>query len=364
MRRLTKRVIKSCHGCKRFQARAFASPLPGLLPKETTQGTTAFEVVGVDFAGPIRYRRKKNQVGKSYLVIFACSLSRPLHLELLLSLETVEFLGALKRFIARRGRPTKIYSDNGKTFVSATKWLKKAMKDEQLHDFLADKAISWQFERLVGLLKRAFNKTIGGLLTYPKLCDVVLNVEVELNNRPLDYMEDDPQFPVLTPASLLFQRSNRIPELEPWRELVDLRKIAKYLRSRKDALWKRWSSEYLTALRERHRCDRDGKSLNLGVGDVVIVRSDERNRAKWPLGIVEKLFPGKDGVVHAVKLRAGKTYLERPVQHLYPLELSCDKRPATPETLNPEAPPFRPKRDAAVAGDLRNKDILRNEQEH
>jgi hypothetical protein len=191
----------------------------------------------------------------------------------------------------------------------------------------------------------------------------VLNVEVELNNRPLDYVEDDPQFPILTPASLLFQRSNRIPELEPWRELVDLRKRAKYLRSCKDALWKRWSSEYLTAL-ERHRCDRDGKSSNLGVGDVVIVRSDERNRAKWPLGIVEKLFPGKDGVVRAVKLRAGKTYLERPVQHLYPLELSCDKRPATPETLNPEAPPFRPKRDAAVAGDLRNKDILRNEQEH
>ncbi|CAB4043407.1 Hypothetical predicted protein, partial [Paramuricea clavata] len=124
---------------------------------------------------------------------------------------------------------------------------------------------------------------------------------------------------------------------------------AKYLRSCKDALWKRWSSEYLTALRERHRCDRDGKSSNLGVGDVVIVRSDERNRAKWPLGIVEKLFPGKDGVARAVKLRA---------------ELSCDKRPATPETLNPEAPPFRPKRDAAVAGDLRNKDILRNEQEH
>ena len=275
-------------------------------------------------------------------------------MELLLSLETVEFLGALKRFIARRGRPTKIYSDNGKTFAAAAKWLKKAMKDEQLHDFLADKAISWQFnlsrapwwggqfERLVGLFKRAFNKTIGaGLLTYPELCDVVLNVEVELNNRPLDYVEDDPQ---MTPASLLFQRSNRIPELEPWRELVDLRKRAnKYLRSCKDALWKRWSSEYLTALRERHRCDRDGKS---------------------PLEIVEKLFPGKDGVVRAVKLRAGKTYLERPFQHLYHLELSCDKRPATPETLNPEAPPFRPKRDAAVAGDLRNKDILRNEQEH
>ena len=376
LRRLTKRVIKSCTGCKRFLARALASPPPGLLPKERTQGTTAFEVVGVDFAGPIRYRRKKTQEGKSYLVLFACSLSRALHLELLLSLETAEFLGALKRFIARRGRPTKIYSDNGKTFVAAAKWLKKIMQDEQLHDFLADKRISWQFnlsrapwwggqfERLVGLFKRSFYKTIGaGLLTYAELCEVVLNVEVELNNRPLDYVDDDLQLPILTPASFLFQRSNRIPELESHREEVDLRKRAKYLRSCKDALWKRWSSEYLTALRERHRCDRNRKSLKLSVGDMVIVRSDNRNRAKWPLGIVERLIPGKDGVVRAVKLRAGKSYLERPVQHLYPLELSCDRSQTTPKDLNPEAPPFRPKRDAAVAAKLRSEEVLQNEQE-
>jgi hypothetical protein len=297
-------------------------------------------------------------------------------LELLLSLETAEFLGALKRFIARRGRPTKIYSDNGKTFVAAAKWLKKIMQDEQLHDFLADKRISWQFnlsrapwwggqfERLIGLFKRSFYKTIGaGLLTYAELCEVVLNVEVELNNRPLDYVDDDLQLPILTPASFLFQRSNRIPELEPHREEVDLRKRAKYLRSCKDALWKRWSSEYLTALRERHRCDRNRKSLKLSVGDVVIVRSDDRNRAKWPLGIVERLIPGKDGVVRAVKLRAGKSYLERPVQHLYPLELSCDRSQTTPKDLNPEAPPFRPKRDAAVAAKLRSEEILQNEQE-
>jgi hypothetical protein len=72
---------------------------------------------------------------------------------------------------------------------------------------------------------------------------------VELNNRPLDYVEDDLQLPILTPASFLFKRSNRIPELETWREEKgDLRKRAKYLQSCKDALWKRWTSEYLKAL--------------------------------------------------------------------------------------------------------------------
>ncbi len=80
--------------------------------------------------------------------------------------------------------------------------------------------------------KRSFYKTIGGgLLTYAELCKVVHNIEVELNNRTLDYVDDDFQLPILTPASFLFQRSNRILELEPRREEVDLRKRAKYLRS-------------------------------------------------------------------------------------------------------------------------------------
>ena len=135
----------------------------------------------------------------------------------------------------------------------------------------------------------------------------------------MSYVEDDVQLPILTPATFLFQRTNRLPEQEPWREEnVDLEKRARYLRSCKDALWKRWSGEYLTALRERYRCNRDGKPLSLQIGDVVIVRTDERNRGKWPLGVVVELFAGRDGVVRAAKLRAGKNYLERAVQQLPP----------------------------------------------
>ena len=73
------------------------------------------------FAGPMKYRKKKGQEGKAYLVLSACSLTRGIYLELLSSLETSEFLRSLKRFIARGGRPEKIYSDNGRTFVAAAK---------------------------------------------------------------------------------------------------------------------------------------------------------------------------------------------------------------------------------------------------
>ena len=94
--------------------------------------------------------------------------------------------------------------------------------------------------------------------------------------------------------------------------------------------------------------------MNVKLGDVVLIQDAERNRGKWNMGIVVKLFQGRDGVVRAVRLRAGKSYLERAVQHLFPLELSCDQEQRVREdpSLNPRAREFRPvRRAAAVAAE-------------
>ena len=256
--------------------------------------------------------------------------------------------------------------------------LREIRKDERLQAYLAEEEISWkfnlsrapwwggQFEGLVGLFKRAFYKTIGGgMLSWVELSEVVLEVETQLNRRPLSYVEDDVQLPVLTPASFLFQRANRLPELELWRkENRDLRKRAKHLKSCKDALWKRWTRDYLAALRERHGRGKEGKLKSLKIGDVVIIHSEEKNRGKWPLGIVQQLYGGRDGVIRAVKLRTGKSILERPIQHLYPLELSSDdpENVARLSQLDAQAPVFRPMRDAALAARIRFRDVPQDEE--
>ena len=75
---------------------------------EGTEGSPAFEVVGVDFDGPIKYRRSARMEGKAYLVLFARILSRGLHSGVLPNLKTATFLERLKHLIARKGRPSKI----------------------------------------------------------------------------------------------------------------------------------------------------------------------------------------------------------------------------------------------------------------
>ena len=222
-------------------------------------------MIGVVFAGHLKFPKKKVQDRKAYLVLYACSLTRGIYLELLSSLKTSEFLRSLKRFIARRGRPEKICSDNGRAFVAVAKWLKEVMADK-VHDFLSRKRIQWQFtlsrapwwgghfERMVGIAKGSLYKTIGnGFLTWTELEEVVLDVEVAVNSRPLGYVEDNVKFPVLTPNSLLYGQPDLLPEFEP-QHLEDrsIRKRARYLKRCKEADWKGWTRKCVRFLRERH----------------------------------------------------------------------------------------------------------------
>jgi len=332
--------------------------------------------VGVDYAGPIRFKATNKREGKVYVILYACSLSRALYLDLARTMGTSEFLLSLKGMIARRGRPSTIYSDNGSTFVGAAAWMRQVRNDERLNDYLARHQISWkfnlsrapwwggQFERMVGLVKTAMRKTIGNAnLTFDELKEYLLDVEVALNSRPLSYVEEDVQLPVLTPASMLYSQPNLLPERQPHHEEdMPLRKRAKYLQKCKDAMWQRWTREYLRGLRERHNLRYKESPCKVEKGDVVIIKDENKDRNKWKLGIVEDPIVGRDGIVRAVKLRAGKRHLERAIQQLYPLELSCDRAgestaTALNSTLNPEATHFRPRRDAAVAAGLRIQDI-------
>ena len=210
-----------------------------------------------------------------------------------------------------------------------------------------------QFERLFGLVKRALYKSIGGgLLTWAELQDVLLDVEVALNNRPLSYVEDDPQLPVLTPNSLLFGPANLLPELEHHHlASPDLRKRAKYLKRCKDAMWRWWTDDYLRGLREQYRLKHSGNQSDIAVGDVMLIKDDERNRGKRKMGILDRLITGRDGIVRAARMKtATGSYLERALQQLCPLELSCDYEPQRAQNvLSVNAAEFAPRRETRQA---------------
>ena len=96
-----------------------------------------------------------------------------------------------------------------------------------------------QYERLIGLFKKEFHKSIGnGTLTFKELEDVVLHVEVALNDRPRSYLENNVELPVLTPSSMLNINPNQLPKPKARYEYdVELRKRVKLLNKSKQNLW-------------------------------------------------------------------------------------------------------------------------------
>ena len=101
-------------------------------------------------------------------------------------------------------------------------------------------------------------------------------------------------------------------------------------------------------MRERRQQNLLSAKGTVPVGDVVILKMEEKSSRKWPLGIIEELIVRKDGVIRAAKVCAGKNQLERAIQHLFPLELSCDRCKSEEVQINPEAESFKPKRQATV----------------
>ncbi|XP_035233641.1 uncharacterized protein LOC118205464 [Stegodyphus dumicola] len=112
VRRLVKRICSKCVICKRFKGKSVQPPVAPL-PKDRIKYAGAFEVTGIDLAGPLYVLSGE----KAWIVIFTCAIYRAVHFELTKSLSADSFIMALRRFIARRGRISILYTDNGTNFV-------------------------------------------------------------------------------------------------------------------------------------------------------------------------------------------------------------------------------------------------------
>ena len=66
---------------------------------------------------------------------------------------------------------------------------------------------------MVGLVKQCLYKATGkAKLTRQELKEVILDTEINLNNRRLMYINDDIQFQILTPNILIHGQPITIPE--------------------------------------------------------------------------------------------------------------------------------------------------------
>ncbi|XP_035232872.1 uncharacterized protein LOC118204681, partial [Stegodyphus dumicola] len=197
------------------------------LPAARVTISRVFAKAGLDFCGPFLV---KNFVGRSKQVrkVFVCFTTKALHFEIVNGLTSAAFIAALKRFIARRGKPSDIFSDNGRNFVGAHRELRAILKslfkdksEEEIKGYLATEGINWHFnppstphfgglwEASVKSLKYHLNRVVGKtILTYEEFFTLIVQIESVLNSRPLCPISNDPNdVEALTPAHFLIASS-------------------------------------------------------------------------------------------------------------------------------------------------------------
>ena len=303
-------ILRKCIPCNKVISRAYRAPDHAPLPSERVVQSRAFSGIGIDLTGAVHVIGESGAIEKVYIVLFICTASRAVHLEVAEDLSAISFLEALTRFCNRRSSPEIIITDNATNFESSARHLKRLFEDPTVAEFCATKGIRWKFivkrapwhggfyERLIGSVKTSIRKVIGKQkITAKELRTLVTDVEAFLNDRPLTYVSPDlSDGEPLTPSHLLMgHRIIRLPiasipdDFDPadptYGMLQD--ELAKWAVRRAlllDQMWRRWTHEYLTALREFHQATVGQHHETIRTGDIVLVH-DELPRFRWKMAI-------------------------------------------------------------------------------
>ena len=326
-----KSVLSSCIACKKHHGLPMQQVM-GDLPKERTDVTKPpFTYVGVDYFGPMNVKYRRGTV-KRYGCIFTCLTTRAVHIEVAHALNSDSFLMALHRFIARRGKPQKIFSDNGTNFVGADSELSKeirAVNSSKLKGELLLEAIEWSFnpphaphmggawERLIRSVKDILRHLVGDrLLTDEELASFMCEVEKIMNDRPLTRMGSDARDPTpLTPNHLLLMKGN---SCAPNTDANHVRRRWQIIQGIANRFYERFLSEYIPQLQIRSKWTSEKE--NLKIDDLVLIMEDDSPRGQWPMGIVSEIEHSADGRVRSATIRCKDKEKRRPIHKLVLLE--------------------------------------------
>ena len=141
-------------------------------------------------------------------------------------MKTFSFLAGFFRFIARRGCPTKIFSDNGTNLVSACNELSRCLRNLNRGSIISSarsRGMDWKFnpplasrqsgvwERMIRTVRRVLCTLLDRKrrLTNDILHIVMCDAEKLFNSRPITTLSDDPDDEEpLTPNNLRLLHAN------------------------------------------------------------------------------------------------------------------------------------------------------------
>lgn len=332
-RSLCRLTVHRCITCYRMKPK-LQQQFMAQLPAPRIKAARPFLITGVDYFGPVHIRQGyRRSSTKAYVAVFICFCTKAVHLELVSDLSTSKFIQALRRFTARRGKCSDMYSDNGTNFVGARnvlaellRSLKSRLHHEEIQKECSNDGINWHFnppaaphfgglwEAAVRSAKKHLLRVLGNSsVSYEDFTTLLVQVEGCLNSRPLTQLSDDPtDLQPLTPAHFLVGSSlQALPDNNygtiPTSRLSQWQRVQQQLQH----FWRRWHTEYLAQLQARVKNWKP--AIKFEPGRLVIIVDENQPSMKWKMARIHQVHPSDDGIVRVVTLRTATGYLKRPV---------------------------------------------------
>ena len=332
--RVVRKVINDCVVCRRRDAKPspqIMAPLPDYrVPSGERQN--AFTVTVMDAAGPFEVVAGRGRARlKRWLLIFCCSTTKAVHIEVLEDLSTDGLVMAIESFISLRPKPRVIYCDNQTSFrrlgleMEVQEGQGQNFEEIRIGQVQTKTNIQFQYgppnsphfqglaEAMVKQVKRAMQTSLR--VAFPRdaeLRSAAAKITGWLNNLPISYTvksSADLDLEPLTPAHFLATGpvyeelvSTTTPE-SPY-----LKRITQ-LNSTLDKFWSRLVQECAPALIKYQKWTRTNRDIE--VGDIGVLLEKRTPRGTWPLVRVVGVKPSSDKHVRRVTVFDGTHTYER-----------------------------------------------------
>lgn len=269
-------------------------------------------------------------------MLITCLTVRAIHIEVAHTLSTDSCIMCMRNFMARRGVPLRVFSDNGTNFHGTNNELKsiwQAVDKNRLANEFTNANMEWNFnppsaphmggswERLVQSVKKVFLQIKPSRTPSDELLrSLLIEVEAVVNARPLTYIPVDHDEEALTPKHFLFGSSNGLKPLGDFsNDGVTLKKNWMTVQQISNYFWKRWVREYMPTLTRRSKWFFNVKLIQ--VNDIVIIVDENSPRSSWPKGVVVETKIGKDGQVRQATVKTSTGTYIRPAVKLAVLDV-------------------------------------------
>lgn len=340
-RQVLSKIVHNCITCRKYSSRfKYAIPPSPSLPSCRINSSRAFQFSGVDYTGAILVKNH-GITYKSYICLFTCATTRAIHLEISEDNSMTAFAMSFKRFVARRGLPQIMMSDNAPNFCSHVNLLNEFYNSSIGNEFLNENRIEWKFipakapwfgfwESMIGVTKRILKTVLGkAMVNSVQLHTIVTDIESKINDRPLSYVSSA-ELEYITPSELIVgHRLNSMPipeefTIDSWDDDFINKHLTKTMILIKDA-WTKWKKDYLLFLKNQEKLMYPCKSGNIipKVGDIVLL-IDEGSPSTWNMAKLLEILDSSDSYERVARLRTKNGIVFRSLSKLHYLESSLN----------------------------------------